>query len=158
VNNYSTTFIIMSGFTSGSYNSRFQRSTSSPGTPGNCSVDISESWEVNRHTVPWPAAYELSQSVSQCMADGHRNGNQQCTIGHCGSKMTLPSLYFTPTGVISCHKLVNIKSRKNTDKVVLYRGDRYWTVTPLPLVDQVTVKTVLPCQVKSHSVLLHVNL
>jgi len=25
-------------------------------------VDISESWEVNRHTVPWPAAYELSQS------------------------------------------------------------------------------------------------
>jgi len=67
------------------------------------------------------------------------------------------------TVVQNSTKAVQIKSnstngRWSTDKVVLYGGDWDGVVAPLPLVDQVTVELVLPCKVKCHAVLLHVNL
>jgi len=46
----------------------------------------------------------------------------------------------------------------NTDEIVLNGGDGDGSVAPLPLIDQVTVQTVFPRQIQSHSVLLHVNL
>ena len=51
-----------------------------------------------------------------------------------------------------------MKTKLNTDKIVLYGGDRDGSVTPLALVDQVTVEIVLPRQVQRHAILLHVNL